>query len=503
MDAIISFANAVFQPIIDLGAAPMMVIILTIIAMCFKVKFTDALMGGLKLGIALTGISAIINILTSAFGDAMTAFVSSTGIQLTITDLGWAPLATITWGSPYTLFFLMIMVIVDAVMIVLDKTNTIDVDVFDIWHLAFVGLACMYFGANLIVATLLVVFIGVLKIINSDLMKPTFTDLLDAPEANPMTTTHMNYMMNPVIMVFNKFFDKFLPWLDKYDFDAAKLNSKIGFWGSKFAIGIYLGIFVGLLGHQDIKSICTLALTAAVCLELFSLIGSWFISAIEPLSQGITNFANSKLQGRTLNVGLDWPFLAGRAEIWAAANVLAPIMLLESLVLPGNGLLPLGGIIAMGLTPALLVVTRGKMIRMIVIGAIVLPVFLWAGTLVAPFVTETAIQVGAFPSSVAAGTLISDTTMEGPIEKFLAFLVGNASTGQITFMIYALLALVAYLLIFLWYRREMQKRNAEYVKEGKCHPDKLVTGKFCDVPVPETVPEGAPEGAAASEGSTE
>lgn len=113
------------------------------------------------------------------------------------------------------------------------------------------------------------------------------------------------------------------------------------------------------------------------------MIGAWFIAAVEPLSQGITDFANKRLKGRTINIGLDWPFIAGRAEIWAAANVLAPIMLLEAIILPGNKLLPLGGIIAMGVTPALLVVTRGKLIRMIVIGAIELPLFLWSGTLIA------------------------------------------------------------------------------------------------------------------------
>ncbi len=64
MDAVIGFANAVFQPLIDLGAAPMMTIVLTVIALLFKVKFTKALEGGLKLGIAITGIGAIINILS-------------------------------------------------------------------------------------------------------------------------------------------------------------------------------------------------------------------------------------------------------------------------------------------------------------------------------------------------------------------------------------------------------------------------------------------------------
>ena len=193
-------------------------------------------------------------------------------------------------------------------------------------------------------------------------------------------------MMNPVIMVFNKFFDKCLPWLDKYDFDSAKLNEKIGFWGSRFAIGVYLGIFVSLLAgynfttEQGWKTMFTLSFTAGACIELFSVIGSWFIASVEPLSQGISNFATSKFKGRTFNVGLDWPFIAGRAEIWAAANVLAPIMMVEAMVIPGNRLMPLGGIIAMGVTPALLVVTRGKIIRMIIIGTIELPIFLWAGT---------------------------------------------------------------------------------------------------------------------------
>ena len=159
-----------------------------------------------------------------------------------------------------------------------------------------------------------------MKIINSDLMKPTFSDLLDAPDDNPMTTTHMNYMMNPIIMVFNKIFDKLFYKLDKYDFDSAKLNEKIGFWGSRFAIGIYLGIFSGLLSRSSVQEIFTLSLTAATCMELFSIIGSWFIAAVEPLSQGITDFASKRLNGRTFNIGLDWPFIAGRSEVWAAAN---------------------------------------------------------------------------------------------------------------------------------------------------------------------------------------
>lgn len=463
MDALISFSNQFFKPILSLGGPPVMFIVLTLLALIMKVKFTRALEGGMKLAIALTGMGTVIGILTGAFAPALQGFVKSTGIQLSITDVGWAPLATITWGSTYTLYFLMLLVILNIVMLAMNKTNTLDVDIFDVWHLSVVGLLVMYYSNdNLFLASFLVLFIGILKFINSDLMKPTFNELLNMPESNPTTTTHLNFMFNPIAMLLNKLFDIFLPFIDKYDFDAATLNKKIGFWGSKFAIGCYLGVLVGILGQQEIKSIFSLAFTGGVCLELFSFMGSWFIAAVEPLSQGITNFMSKKFSGRQFNIGIDWPFLASRAEIWAAANVLAPIMLIEALILPGNGVLPLGGIIAMGMTPSLLVVTRGKMMRMIIIGALMLPVFLLAGTVIAEFATKTALTVGAFPPGLAATQMITHSTLEGPVEKFIAIAVGKFG-GNMTIenAIKMVSSLVVYLGLFLWYAKQMKKRNIE------------------------------------------
>lgn len=490
MDGIIQFINDFFKPILEMGAPIIMLIVLTLLALLFGVKWSKALEGGIKLAIALTGIGAIIGMLNGAFSESLAKFVQNTGIHLTITDVGWAPLATITWGSAWTLYFLMIMLIVNIAMLVLKKTDTLDVDIFDIWHLSITGLLIKWYadnngvstGVSLIIATVVIVLVGVLKIINSDLMKPTFDDLLNAPSSSPMTSTHMNYMMNPIIMVFDKFFDKFFPWLDKYDFDAAKLNKKIGFWGSKFFIGFMLGVTIGIMGTPHpiatveeaskwslvIKGWLSLGLTAGVCLELFSLIGSWFIAAVEPLSQGIANVATKRLHGRKFNIGLDWPFIAGRAEIWACANVLAPIMLIEAVLLSqvGNGILPLAGIIAMGVTPALLVVTRGKLIRMIVFGTLLLPLFLLSGTLIAPFVTTLAKGVDAFPKGVSQAQLITHSTLEGPIEKLLGWTVGNATTGDIKAIIGVLAFLAAYIGIFMWYRKEMLKRNAAYAMKN-------------------------------------
>lgn len=475
IESIINFANSIFEPIISLGAAPMMFILLSLLAIFMKVKPSKAIEGGLKLGIALTGIGAVIDMLTENFSPALQGFVESTGIELPIVDVGWAPLATITWGSAYTLFFLLILIIVNLILLATRKTNTLDVDIFNFWHLSIIGLLVMYYSNNLLIATLLVIYLGILKFINADLMKPTFNDLLDMPEINPTTTTHTNFLLNPLIMLVDKIIEKAFPFVDKYDFDAAWLNDKIGFWGSKFAIGVYLGVFVGVLGQPSFVDIFTieaiseifgLAFIGAASLELFSIVGTWFIASMEPISQGITDFMSKRLGGRQVNIGIDWPFVAARPEMWAAANVLAPIMLFMALILPGNGILPLGGIIAIGLTPALLVVCRGKIIRMILIGTIMLPVFLISGTMIAPFVTNVANSVGAMPSGVESGALITHSTLEGPVEKFLGILIGQATDGyQIGAILIALAAITAYTVLFVWYYKQMKKRNKEYELE--------------------------------------
>jgi len=470
----LDWLNAGFNFFISLGGAAMMFIIITLLSLAFRVHFSKAIEGGLRMAIALTGMGAVISLLTSAFGPALNAFVESTGVSLSITDLGWAPLAVITWGSVYTLYFALICTLTNLVMLFLKLTKTLNVDLFNIWNVSIIGLLVHYYsGNNIFITSLFVIFIYALMLFNADAMKPTIDVLLDHKDDNITTTAHPSLLIAPVIMIFNKLIDTFIPFIDKFDFDADTLNKKIGFWGSKFAIGVYLGVFVGILGQQDIPAIFTLAFTAGVALELFGYVGSWFGSAIEPLSGGISTMMSKKLRGQKLYVGIDWPILASRAEIWAVANILAPLLLVIAMVLPGNKVLPLGGIILTVLTPALLVVTKGRVIRMTLIGTILIPLFLWAATLIAPFLTETSIAMGNFPEGLLQGQLFSSVDSL-PIEKMLAMLVGIASkTLDIKLIGFSILAIAAYILVFMWYLRQM-KKNVDLKINVDANSEKVV-----------------------------
>jgi Phosphotransferase system, galactitol-specific IIC component len=451
-----------FNFVIGLGGPALMFIVIFILSLVFGVKFSKAFEGGLSMAIALTGMSAIVSLLTSSFSPALNDFVENTGINLSIPDLGWAPLAVITWGSLYTVYFIFVAIVVNLILLVFKRVNTLNVDLFNLWNVSLLGLVTNYYSKNLVVSSLFVAFIYFMILWNADTMKNSVTDLLGYDEDNISTSSHPLLLIAPVVMIFNKLIDLVFPKIDKYDFDAEILDKKIGFFGSKFAIGAYLGVFIGLLGQQQASEIFALAFIGGTCLELFATIGGWFGPAIEPLSNGIETMMGKRFRGRKLYIGLDWAILAARPEVWAVTNILAPILLLIAVILPGNKILPLGGILLTVFTPALLVVTRGKVLRMTIIGTFLIPLFLWIATFMSEFFTKASESMNALPDGIKSGEYFSSIDAV-PIEKMLAVLIGTTvSDFQWQYLLYSILAIAVYLLLFKWYVNQMRKQDEKF-----------------------------------------
>ncbi|AYW44730.1 PTS transporter subunit IIC [Tetragenococcus koreensis] len=447
-----------FNFFIGLGGPAIMFVVLTLLGVIFRAPLSKSIEGGLRMAIALTGMSAVISLLTEAFGPALNNFVASTGIELSITDLGWAPLALITWGSIYTLYFAFICFVLNIILLFMKATETLNVDLFNIWNVSILGLLLNYYAHNIVVTSVFVLFIYSMMLLNADAMKPTLDKVLDYDENNITTTAHPSFLIAPLAMLINRFIDICLPFIDRFDFDAETLNRKIGFWGSKFAIGAYLGVFIGLLGQQSTAAIFELAFTGGVALELFSIVGSWFGPAIEPLSDGVQNAMSKRLRGRRLLIAIDWPIVASRAEVWAVVNLLAPILLIIAMILPGNKVMPLGGILMTILTPALLIVTQGKVIRMTLIGTILIPIYLWSATMVAKFITSASIAMDNFPAGLEQGQTFTSVD-SNPLEKMIAIVLGEGvHQFDITKLAIAGLGIVVYVLLFVWYKKQLKVR---------------------------------------------
>ena len=127
-------------------------------------------------------------------------------------------------------------------------------------------------------------------------------------------------------------------------FDAAALKDKVGIFAENHVLGFILGVIFGLLAQYPVAETLTLAIQCAAALTLFPVITKYFMQALSPISEAVSDFMNKKFKGRTLLVGLDWPFLGGSNEIWLAVIWSVPVTLICAMLLPGNAILPFAGI---------------------------------------------------------------------------------------------------------------------------------------------------------------
>ena len=364
-----SVLGNVINWILGLGAAIFVPIIIIIAGLIVGMKIKDAISAGITLGVAFTGMSMLIGFMSNAIGPAAKAMLTHTGINLPIVDGGWTTLSAIAWSWPYAFLMFPLMIGLNIVMLIINKTKTFNADLWNVWGKIFTGVAVAavskpYFGTAASIA--LAFIVAGIQIIFELKMADMYQYRIEKLSGIPgVTCTHKmgftSIFMFPIDCILKK-----IPALNKR-FDAAALKDKIGIFAESHVLGFILGIIFGILARYSVAATLTLGIQASCALTLFPVISKYFMMALEPISSAISAFMNKKFEDRTLVVGLDWPFMGGANEIWLAVFWAIPVTLLFSMFLPGNEILPFAGIINNAIAVAAFLVTGGNIIRMLIL----------------------------------------------------------------------------------------------------------------------------------------
>ena len=233
------------------------------------------------------------------------------------------------------------------------------------------------------------------------------------------------------------------------------MKDKVGIFAENHVLGFILGIVFGLMAGYDVSKTLTLAIQCATALTLFPVITKYFMQALSPISEAVSDYMNKRFEGRTLLVGLDWPFLGGSNEIWLAVIWAVPVTLLCALFLPGNEILPFAGIINLALAVPAYLVTKGNLPRMLILCTLGVPAFLWVGTAFAPFITDLANATGAV--ALQAGEMISNSSIDAPVFTYAISQVFDIINGNWI----PLVVLVVWGVCYVFYYRELKKENQQ------------------------------------------
>ncbi len=442
--------NDVLQYILGLGSAVFLPIVMILIGLVVKLKPKKAIIAGLTLGIAFTGMSVVLDFMFGTISPVATQFVENTGINLSTIDVGWTATAAIAWAWPYALLIFPLQIVINLVMLGFKWTNILNVDLWNVWGKIFTATMVSAVSGSIVFGFIVAALQVVLELVVGALTQKDIQKLSGIPG---ITCTH-NMVTEAIIMhPVNKLMD-YIPGLKSSNLDADKLKEKLGIFAENSIMGLLIGFLLSIASGYDIGASLQIAIKVSTALVLFPMVAKLFMQALAPIADAAADFMKKRYKDREIYIGLDWPFLAGRSEVWIVAIILVPVQLIMAVVMAQMGIntvLPLAGIINIVMVVPALVVTGGNIVRMIILGILYSPVYLFVSSQFAPAVTALAESTGTIAMEV--GQSITCYNFELPLFRYF---FANAYTGDIV----AIVGVVGLLGLFALYVKDMNKKNA-------------------------------------------
>ncbi len=417
------FIYNLFQTFLNAGPTVLLPVIILAVGLVFGVKPAKAFRSGLTVGIGFAGIKLVINLLSGSLGPAAKAMVERWGFSLDVLDVGWGTIAAVTWASPIIPILIFAILAINIIMLILKKTNTLDVDIWNYHHMAIVGVMTYFVTGNILLGVGASIAMAIVTFKLSDWSAGMVEDYFELPGVSLPTVSALSSLI--VAVPLNWLLDK-VPGVNKINFSLKDAKKYLGFFGEPMIMGLILGGVIGALAGYDFTNIANVAVNMAAVLVLIPKMTALFMEGLMPISEGAKKFAKKKFKGRDLFIGLDAAVVSGNPDVITTSLIVIPLTILLAVVLPGNRMLPFADLAVVPFRVALVVaLTRGNLFKNIVIGLCTTAAILLAGTHTAPVLTSLASSVG-IDLSLAAGALISSFAATSLTQSFIIFMVFTA-----------------------------------------------------------------------------
>ena len=380
----------VFSYIISLGASVMMPILFTIIGLCIGMKFGKSLKSGLYVGVGFVGLGIVTALLTTNFGGPLSDISELYGLQLGVFDMGWPAAAAVAYNTAVGALIIPICLGVNFLLLVTKCTRTVNIDLWNYWHFAFIG-AVAYFVMDQSLAwgyfAAIVCYINTL--VMADLTADRFQGYYEGMEGISIPQPFCQ-SFTPFALVISKALDM-IPGFSKLDIDAEGLKKRFGVLGEPLVLGVIVGALIGLLAQLDVKKVLFLGVTMGAVMELIPRITRLFIDGLMPISEKTQEVVKRKFNGKKVYIGMSPALVIGHPTTLVVSLLLIPVTLGLAVVLPGNQFLPLASLAGMFYVFVMVLPsTKGNVVKTFIIGLIALAVGLWFVTDMAPAFTQAA-----------------------------------------------------------------------------------------------------------------
>lgn len=431
------------------GAAIVVPVMIFIVSLFLKVSPKRAFFSALRAGVGLTGFGWVISAFTPLVTKYIQQMVDTAGLNLPIVDIGWQTGSLTAFSSSIGLSFFVFGLLIELLLFLFGITRVFVPS--NLWNnFGYMIWGTMAYAAtgNFILSFAFMVFVLLYSLIMSEVVAERWSEYYRVKNATINSIHNIETLIPALVLdpLWN------LIGINKVKLNPESLKTKLGIFGEPMTLGFLLGMIIGILG--SLKNLASLeawggilgfAMSLAAVMTIFPLITGVFAIAFGPLAEAVEK--NKKKESEEEDGLADkkrW-FIAvddgvgfGEPATIIAGLILVPIMVLVSLILPGNRALPVVDLIAIPfMIEAMIAVSKGNILKAILNGIVWFSLGLYAASALGPIYTEAVQQYGSvLPAGVVL--IMSFNLLAHPLTAlvFFAWISGNPLWIGVTIAVY-------------------------------------------------------------------
>ena len=375
----------------------MMPVIFTVLGVCIGIRFSKALKSGLYVGVGFVGLSIVTALLTSSLGPALSKVVEIYGLELQVFDMGWPAAASVAYNTLVGSFIIPVCLGVNLVLLLLGCTRTINIDLWNYWHFAFIGAVIYFMTDSIGWGFFAAIICFMITLVLGDITAKRFQQFYPGMEGISIPQPFCQGFM-PFAVAINKGLD-YVPGINKVNIDAEGMKKRFGLFGEPLFLGVIIGILIGCLACKDadelvanIPATLGLGIKMGAVMELIPRITGLFIEGLKPISEATRELIAKKFGAdKDFYIGMSPALVIGHPTTLVVSLLLIPVTLVLAVVLPGNQFLPLASLAGMFYVFVMVLpYTNGNVVRSFIVGLVVVTLGLYFVTWMAPDFTNAA-----------------------------------------------------------------------------------------------------------------
>ena len=379
----------------------MLPIVIAVISICLGIKIGKAIRAGLMIGVGFVGLSLIVDMMNAQLGPAAQAMSQRFGLTLSVVDIGWPGASPITWASNIATVAIPIAILVNVIMLLLKWTKTVNIDIWNIWHMTFTGAIAYAVTGQFWIGIVGVIVHAMIAYKLGDLWAPLMQDYF---ELDGLTVPHGTAAyMGPIACVIDAIIEK-IPGLRDIDLTADTLQDKVGVFAEPIVIGGILGAGIGFLAGYDVQTALPLGIKMSAVMVLMPKIVKCIMDGLLPLTERAKVLLTKHFGNSEFFIGMDPAVLLGDPQVVTVGLLFIPLTLLIAVLVPGNRVLPFGDLATIGFFIAIAVaVHKGNLFRSLISGTAIMTMTIWIANQTIPWLTALATSTG----STSTGNLVA------------------------------------------------------------------------------------------------